>query len=169
MNYDEMIKRRRDFQALSICQTEKICALNKKLKRFEENVARSATEVDKDLRAQVEDPNDLLIDYNIICELSFPMQPQPKQISSFRSWPCISVTGSDWTEKLKGISTTGSKLNDGINYNSFLRHGGQIGEMQHCWLFHILYAEFCMTWEDICCISAIWSDLEVVHHYCAEL
>jgi len=171
MNYDEMIKRRHDFDALSISQTSKICALNEKLKKFEGNITQSVIAVDKDLRAQVEDPDDLLVDYNIICEISFPMVPQQpaKDTPQWRSWPYTSTTGSDWTETLKGISATGSKLSDGNNYNSFWEADCPIGAIEHCWLFHILYAEFRMRWEDICLISALWSDLEITHHYCSEL
>jgi len=169
MSYDEMRKRRHGFQALSMSQIEKICALNEKLKRFEGNIARSAIEVDKKLRAQIEDPNDLLIDYNIVCEISFPVEAQPKETPPLRGWSCISRCGSDWTEKLKGISVIGSRLDDGVNYNSFFGIDCQIGVLAHCWLFHILYAELRMNWDEICLISAVWSDLEITHHYCTEL
>ncbi|MDQ6980569.1 MAG: hypothetical protein Q9M46_03755 [Ghiorsea sp.] len=169
MTYEQMIKHKVEFEALSQKEVETICALNEKLMSFEQSLVLSAVNVDKHLQQRVQNKDDMLIDYELVCEISFPTAPEPKQqpMSPSRFTPCH--TGSDWTEPMKGISIQGSRLNSGEDYNPYLPHANALNQQKHCWLFHVLYAEFHMSWKEICRIQAAWSDLEVTHHYYTDL
>jgi len=169
MNYEKMIKHRNAIQSLSVKNIETICVLNEQLQRFEKVIVESAEPIDKALKIRIENSDDLLVDYNLVCEISFPLMPVTEAVSAIKNVQSLDITGSDWTENLKGISALGSNLGSGKDYNTFLGCDDDISKQHHCWLFHILYTEFRMSWKDICRVSAIWSDLEITHHYCVEL
>lgn len=169
MNYNEMVRIQKSFETLTVKNINQLIKLNDKLHLIEKSIVKSAIEIDKLLRLRVKDDEDLLVDYSIVCEISFPVAPVARALPDRRIFPRICETGSDWTEYLKGISELGSVLDSGENYNPFLTYDGELSKMKHCWLFYILYAKFHMTWREMCCVLAAWSDLEVTHHYCSEV
>ena len=135
---------------------------------LETSISSNAIEVDKALSARVADKGDLLIDYNLVCEISFYTPPRPADRTPLQ-YSFLLSTDSDWTEPLKGIGDIGSKLSDSRNHNRFERSENALSGEHHCWLFYVLYHELSMEWSEIVRIKAIWSDLEVTHHYCVEI
>ncbi|MDQ6978132.1 MAG: hypothetical protein Q9M75_08455 [Ghiorsea sp.] len=168
MNYEEMIRNKAAFESLTRKDIEKMKQLNQKLQSYEKSLVKSAKRADEELSARVQDSNDMLLDYNIVCEIRFPFaadtNKEPLRRRSFFS--CSTL--SDWTEEMKGVSVKGSNMDNGENYNS-LCHVSDDDPEYHCWLLHILYAKFQLPWDDIFNIEAVWTDLEITHYYCMNL
>ena len=162
MNYRDICDLREDFNNLSVANIETLRTINNKLKILEKQIKKESLSIDQHLMEKVEDDDDLLIDYEIRCEITF-------WIKNKRGMRSFDNSLSDWTENLKGISVNNGKLDDGVNYNQFKNIKHPLSDEHHCWLFYCLYSQTTLSWDYIVKISAAWSNLEITYQHCMEI
>lgn len=134
---------------------KRLKGINTELTLLEKKLLTRAILLDKQLQTQLTDESDEMIDYEL--EATIECYYGPDEPFTLR-------------EFLKGVSLTKNKLlwglGDNENHNEFEhRENHPMKDDQHCWLFHCLYNQQDMSWEDIANIKCFLIDILPRHQY----
>jgi hypothetical protein len=152
------------WHALSPEQQQYLQSINAHLTRIEHQFKAAALAMSAELNARVEAPEDWLCDYEIELGVSFWLrQDDPAYREDDDN---IMVTLHERLTHRREDDTF--SIGDGRNYNGVPPDSGlapTLGTEPHCWLYHRLYDDSDLTWNDLLRIGHIWVDMQVIYQY----
>ena len=138
-------------------------AINDRLKTLQDMLLKEAINLDKTLRARVEDAEDRLHDYEIELKLFFYLK---ETHPDFKEDDDNIITIIH--EYFKGIASDSKNFpwRWSDNHNEFKGWANHpLRDEHHCWWLHCLYDHNYLEISDILSIGDIWSDINVSYQY----
>jgi len=160
---------------ISQVMKRKLIKFNSRLHTLQNKIIKEAKTVDAQLIKRVQDPEDLLDDYELELDISYWLKEDDKDFVEDED--NILATHNEY---LKEISLENDKKNwcwGDRNHNIFENSDHIMSDEHHCWLYHCLYDHLIhpvgsadrLSFDDILRIGLIWFDLKVTYQYFDEV
>jgi len=140
---------------LTAPQLQVLAKLNKTLATLEQNIKKEALTLLAECNRKLEDKQTIIDDYEVELEICFYLKESDPAFDEDRD-NIVAVL----TEEIK-FNNFKTHFAAGNNHNLFEhREGHPMNGVFHCWLYHGLYDDSCISWIDILRIGDIWVDMD---------